>query len=248
MIVTAKEIKYFFYYIKNTNTELIVTVNLMGNKQIKRSKLLIEFSKRQYVEKSTIDLLFKNEKIDVNIVDFNGYTPLTYAAFSGNNYIVKKLIEREDIKINLQNSYGNTPLIVSCYSNNEYIVKKFINNKNIDVNTQNIHGDTALISSVLHDNLNIIQSLLYLKKLNINIQNEYGNTALLCAVSSNCINKLKVIAETISCFHKGNQNTKYLKPRDGISLGEVGFPTLLYHNNLRFTVLNRNIYFVNEWN
>lgn len=62
------------------------------------------------------------------------------------------------------------------------------------------------------------------------------------------INKLKVIAETISCFHKGNQNTKYLKPRDGISLGEVGFPTLLYHNNLRFTVLNRNIYFVNEWN
>ena len=60
--------------------------------------------------------------------------------------------------------------------------------------------------------------------------------------------RLKVIAETIGCFHKGNQNTKYINRLDGISLGEVGFPTLLYHNNLRFDILNRDTYFVNEWN
>ena len=101
----------------------------MGNIQNKRSKLLIEFSKRQCVEESTVDLLFKNGRMNVNLIDFNGYTPLTCAAFSGNKYIVKKLIERKDININLQNRYGNTPLIVSCYSSNEYIAKKFINNK-----------------------------------------------------------------------------------------------------------------------
>ena len=71
----------------------------MGNTNSKRSKLLIKFSKRSYVEKNIIDSLFKNKKINVNTVDFNGYTPLICASFSGNKYIVKKLIERKNINI-----------------------------------------------------------------------------------------------------------------------------------------------------
>ena len=47
---------------------------------------------------------------------------------------------------------------------------------------------------------------------------------------------------------KGNVNTKYNRILDGISIGEVGFPTLIYHAGLKFDILNRNDYFVNEWN
>ena len=62
------------------------------------------------------------------------------------------------------------------------------------------------------------------------------------------VKKLRIIDSKIGCFHKGNQNIKYVNILDGISIGEVGFPTLLYHKNLKFDVLNRSKYFINEWN
>lgn len=61
------------------------------------------------------------------------------------------------------------------------------------------------------------------------------------------IEKLTSIDNKIGIFHKGNSSTKYTNKTDGIDYGEVGFPTLLYHNNFKFTSLNRQKYFINEW-
>ena len=60
--------------------------------------------------------------------------------------------------------------------------------------------------------------------------------------------KLRKIEEKIGIFHKGDQNKKYTNLIDGIDLGEVGFPTLLYHAGFKFNCLNRRDYFINEWN
>ena len=62
------------------------------------------------------------------------------------------------------------------------------------------------------------------------------------------VKKLKIIEDKIGIFHKGDPNKKYVNLLDGISLGEVGFPTLIYHQKLKFSVLNRKDFFVNEWN
>lgn len=62
------------------------------------------------------------------------------------------------------------------------------------------------------------------------------------------VERLKIIENKIGIFHKGNINTKYSNLLDGISLGEVGFPTLLFHAGLKFDILNRSNYFINEWN
>jgi len=61
------------------------------------------------------------------------------------------------------------------------------------------------------------------------------------------IGRLKIIDNQIGIFHKGDQNTKYINKIDGIDYGEVGFPTMLYHNGFRFTSLHRGKYFINEW-
>jgi hypothetical protein len=60
--------------------------------------------------------------------------------------------------------------------------------------------------------------------------------------------RLKNLEDKIGIFHKGNQYTQYNRIEDGISLGEVGFPTLVYHAGFKFDILNRNDYFINEWN
>ena len=62
------------------------------------------------------------------------------------------------------------------------------------------------------------------------------------------LKNLEIIENKIGIFHKGDKNTKYTNLIDGISLGEVGFPTLLYHAKLKFKVLKRSDYFTNEWN
>jgi len=60
--------------------------------------------------------------------------------------------------------------------------------------------------------------------------------------------RLREIASRVGIFHKGNQETKYSNVIDGISLGEVGFPTLLFHAGMKFAVLPRDAHFRHEWN
>ncbi|MHA1344595.1 MAG: hypothetical protein ACTSQG_11450 [Promethearchaeota archaeon] len=62
------------------------------------------------------------------------------------------------------------------------------------------------------------------------------------------VKKLKTIEEKIGIFHKGAHSEKFDRILDGISIGEVGFPTLIYHSGLKFDILNRTSYFINEWN
>ena len=57
------------------------------------------------------------------------------------------------------------------------------------------------------------------------------------------LEKLRIIHDHIGIFHKGNPNTKYTNLLDGISIGEVGFPTLVHHSQLNFDFLNRDDYF-----
>ena len=57
------------------------------------------------------------------------------------------------------------------------------------------------------------------------------------------INRLLLVEKAIGIFHKGDQNTKWDHVFDGVELGEVGFPTLLFHNGFTFLALNRKLYF-----
>jgi hypothetical protein len=60
------------------------------------------------------------------------------------------------------------------------------------------------------------------------------------------LQKLNTIYNKIGIFHKGDTNIKYNHLLDGIELGEVGFPTLLYNNDMQFIGLNRTKYFIHK--
>jgi len=61
------------------------------------------------------------------------------------------------------------------------------------------------------------------------------------------LDKFLQIKNTIGCFHYGNQKTMYDHLHDGIDIGEVGFPTLVYHKGFKFAPLYRKYYFSHEW-
>lgn len=60
------------------------------------------------------------------------------------------------------------------------------------------------------------------------------------------LERLKLVEKRIGIFHKGNQNTKWHHVYDGIELGEVGFPTILFHNGFNFTSIARDYFFKHE--
>lgn len=62
------------------------------------------------------------------------------------------------------------------------------------------------------------------------------------------IDRLKQMEGKIGIFHKGDPKDKYNHDKDGIDIGEVGFPTLLHHAGFEFGFLNRKDFFVNYGN
>jgi hypothetical protein len=105
------------------------------------------------------------------------------------------------------------------------------------------------------ENANIITNNIKLYEKNdfINIMNKYysiNNSYLCCWTDGgfyfSTIEKLKIIENNIGVFHKGDMNVKYDHFIDGIVLGEVGFPTILFHNNFTFIGLYRHHYFIHN--
>jgi hypothetical protein len=62
------------------------------------------------------------------------------------------------------------------------------------------------------------------------------------------LKKWKIIEDKIGIFHKGDKNTlrKNNYILDGIDIGEVGFPTLVYHAGFKFYPLHREKYFIHD--
>ena len=58
--------------------------------------------------------------------------------------------------------------------------------------------------------------------------------------------KFNTIYSTIGTFHKGDTTTKYDHFLDGIILGEMGFPSMLYDAGFKFIGLPRGTYFVHN--
>lgn len=60
------------------------------------------------------------------------------------------------------------------------------------------------------------------------------------------LSNFKKIYDKIGIFHKGDQKTKYNHGNDGIDLGEVGFPSAVFNNGMKFAGLYRHKYFVHK--
>jgi hypothetical protein len=60
------------------------------------------------------------------------------------------------------------------------------------------------------------------------------------------VSRLRCVEKKIPAFHVGDKTTKYSHSIDGIDYGEVGFPTLLYHNKFHFIGLPRKLFFIHD--
>ena len=55
-------------------------------------------------------LLVGRDDVEVDFKDTGGRTPLSYAAGSGHEAVVKLLVDRDDVEADLKDTGGRTPL------------------------------------------------------------------------------------------------------------------------------------------
>ena len=114
----------------------------------------------EVARKGTIEdakqLLKANPKA-FNVVNEEGFSPLTLACYRGNNEVAKLIIEN-GADINHKSSSG-TPLMASIVKGNNDMIS-FLLLKNADVNLTDEAGITALMYAAMFKNKNAVMLLL----------------------------------------------------------------------------------------
>ncbi len=139
-------VKYLLDYgadvnVKNNNDEAPLLTLL-------RSETNLEsfFTLNDNVRLNILKELLKQPKIDLNVKDNDGNTPLFFAIKTNNTRAMKRLLKL-GADVNAKNNNGDTPLICAVKKRNIDMVKHLIE-CGADVNAKNYNGDTPLISLI----------------------------------------------------------------------------------------------------
>ena len=127
-----------------------------------------------------VKVLLKDQRINVNIRDFHGTTPLIHACSQGNIEAVKLFLERDDIKIQF-----NIVLHLACYFGHVEVVEVLLQHKEIDVNARSKSGKTPLLmicestKVILETKIKIVKKLLTKKEVDTEVREvKSGLTAM----------------------------------------------------------------------
>eukprot|EP00029_Vermamoeba_vermiformis_P010071 TRINITY_DN5229_c0_g1_i1.p1 TRINITY_DN5229_c0_g1~~TRINITY_DN5229_c0_g1_i1.p1 ORF type:complete len:724 (-),score=146.18 TRINITY_DN5229_c0_g1_i1:264-2435(-) len=120
-----------------------------------------------------LNKLLQHPKIDVNIIDSSGNTPLIFAASSGNLTMVSLLINR-GASIQSSTMNGTTPLHAACQEGH-YKIVQFLLDLGAQVNVRDNFGDTPLHFAAKANNKDIVAALQRAGAV-MNLANRQGRT------------------------------------------------------------------------
>ncbi|XP_041370833.1 histone-lysine N-methyltransferase EHMT2-like [Gigantopelta aegis] len=199
-----------------------------------------------------IKYLIETAKMDPNIQDDGGWTPIIWAAESQFLNVVRYLMyEGADPKV--QDNEENTGLHWAAYSGNVDITELFIE-AGCDINSPNEHGDRPLHISARQDHYECIV-LLLARGADVECRNNEGDTALTCIIDQSTsswmalkVNKqLRAFGAKLGRIEKLiHRDIAYGREKNPIActnaVDDESFPTdyLYVNENIETTPLNIN--------
>ena len=122
-----------------------------------------------------IDLITEY-KCDTNCKDFDGLTPLHYAAINNHLEVVRYFINEQHCDPMPRDNNGDTPLHYAARNNHLEVVRYFINEQHCDPMTRDNNGDTLLHYACNYNRAHIVEYLLSTGKVDPLARNKNGRT------------------------------------------------------------------------
>lgn len=127
------------------------------------------------------ELLQSIDDINAPSDDFEGDTPLTWAAINDCDKVAIALLQHPKLNPNTQVSNSNSALVWAAIFGHDKIVEALLQHPKLNPNAQVSNSNTALIWATLYGHDKIVTTLLQHPQINPNIQNKENYTALIWA-------------------------------------------------------------------
>jgi len=144
-------------------------------------------------------------KVDLNMRNEAGYTPIMFAANAGQLPIIKLLVKHK-VNIDIPDKDGYTPLIIAAYRGRTDVVQ-YLLSQNANVHKRHKSGRTALMIATWKGSIEMVKSLLE-KNANVNAQDRNGWTSLMFAVNINSLEKVKLLIKAKANINLKNRRNK----------------------------------------
>ena len=140
-------------------------------------------------------LIAQGAELDLRDRD-NGRTPLSWAAETGHESIVKLLLDAGKVDADVQDNGGRTPLSWAAETGNEGIVKLLLNTGKADADAQDKGGITPLSWAAEKGHESIVKLLLNTGKVDADVQDNGGRTPLSWAAETGNEGIVKLLLNT----------------------------------------------------
>lgn len=149
-------------------------------------------------DENLLNYLLKR-RIDPDIKDSSGRTPLFYAINKNNFAFAKKILEF-GANIKLASTKDNNILIYASRTGNLEMLKYLIENYDLDPNEVGSNGKTVLMSGARSGNVEIVKYLVEDKGMDIDAKDEKGLTPIISALDSEDLETFKYLLEKSKNF------------------------------------------------
>ena len=162
----------------NIMKKLIVDEKIDPNAKAFDGTTAIKIAARQRDPTTLKFLLSLSEKININIQDGIGQTPLILACRLAGEEVVQVLIRCPTIDVNMADNRGKTALRVACLHGHDTIVSMLLGHEQIQVNKGDFDNKSPLMVACSLSNIGVVRLLLNREDIDVNAKNKYNETAL----------------------------------------------------------------------
>jgi ankyrin repeat protein len=146
--------------------------------------------------KGVVKLLLEPGKVEVNIRDKGGRTPLWWAAQRGHGAIVKLLLETGKAEVNIRDRKDRMPLLCAAQGGHETVIKLLLETSKVKVNAKDRHSRTALWWASQGGHEAVVKLLLETGKAEVNTRDRDDRTPLWWAAQRGHEAIVKLLLET----------------------------------------------------
>ena len=114
----------------------------------------------------------------IDAKDGDSQTPLSWAAASGHEAVVKLLLSTGKVDVNAEDRYDRTPLSWAAERGHEAVVKLLLSTGKVDVDAEDGYGQTPLSWAAERGHEAVVKLLLSTGKVDVDAEDEGGQTPL----------------------------------------------------------------------